>query len=65
MGRPGGVPVTDPLITKTITITEELTEDGVHAGLSIEPEDADLVSVLGLLRLAEDSAIRMAMGDDQ
>ena len=58
--------MSEPIITTTITITEELSDDDVGTGLRIEPEDAPLVTILGLLRLAEDTAIiRASMGGDQ
>lgn len=57
--------MSEPIITTTITITEELRDDDVSTGLRIEPEDALLVTILGLLRLAEDTAIRASMGDGQ
>ena len=44
----------------------ELSDDDVSTGLRIEPEDVPLVTILGLLRLAEDTAIiRASMGDEQ
>ena len=61
--RPGG-DMSEPIVTTTITITEELSDDGVSTELRIEPEDAPLVTILGLLRLAEDTVIRAAMGAD-
>ena len=58
--------MSEAIVMTTITITEEIEGDGASStGLHIEPEDAPLVTVLGLLRLAEDTAIRMAMGEDQ
>ena len=58
--------MSEPIITTTITITEELSDDDVSTGLRIEPEDTPLVTILGLLRLAEDTAIiRASMGGEQ
>lgn len=57
--------VSEAVAMTTIKITEEIDSDGVSTGLRIEPEDAPLVTILGLLRLAEDTAIRASMGDDQ
>ena len=57
--------MSEAIAMTTITITEEINTEGVYTDLHIEPEDAPLVTVLGLLRLAEDTAIRMAMGEDQ
>ena len=57
--------MSEAIAMTTITITEEIDGEGVSTGLHIEPDDAPLVTVLGLLRLAEDTAIRMAMGEDQ
>jgi hypothetical protein len=48
-----------------VTITQDIEDDGQPTtGLLIEPPDTPLVTVLGLLELAKDSAIRQAMGED-
>ena len=50
----------------TITITRYLDEDGYDmVTVEVEPDEAALVEQLGLLRLAEDSIIRDAMGEGE
>lgn len=49
----------------TITVRRYLDEDGDDCvQLDVEPPEATLVEVLGLLRFAEDTAIREAMDND-
>lgn len=57
----------DGLTLATITITKTLTEDDVLVCCNAAGTDGDdlaLVEVLGMLRLAEDTFIRRAMGED-
>ena len=50
----------------SITITRYLDEDGYDmVTVETEPEESGLVEQLGLLRLAEDSIIRDAMGEGE
>lgn len=52
--------------TARITITRRLTADGADiVRLSVEPEEITLLETLGMLRMAEDSAIELAQGDVQ
>lgn len=57
----------DDLTLATITITKTLTADDVLVFCDAtcpDGEDLALIDVLGMLRLAEDTFIRQAMGDD-
>ena len=47
-----------------ITITYEIDADGHMSSTYDSSEELPLVTQLGLLRLAEDTAIRVAMDDD-
>lgn len=55
------------MVMATITITRELTADGQDiVGTSFVDGDGDtlpLITTLGMLRMAEDTAIRQAMGE--
>lgn len=55
------------MVMATITITRELTSDGRDiVGTTFVDGDGDtlaLVTTLGMLRMAEDTAIRQAMGE--
>lgn len=57
----------DPVLVATITIERSLGEDGQDE-LSVEAvdaggEDLPLMESLGMLRLAEDTVIRLRMGE--
>ena len=47
-----------------ITITRAITEDGDQVWYNVEGDDA-LVTVLGMLELSKDTAIRTTMSDDE
>lgn len=51
------------VVLATITITSELAADGDMPTTTHIDGDVTLVQVLGLLRLAEDTFIREAMGE--
>lgn len=58
--------MSDDLTLATITITKTVTEDDVLVFCDAtcpDGEDVPLVDVLGMLRLAEDTFIRQAMGE--
>jgi hypothetical protein len=49
--------------TAKITVTEVVLDDDVVIMLEVEPEDLALVHILGMLRFAEDGAIRDSIGE--
>lgn len=58
----------DDLTIATITIIKTLTDDDVLVSCdasSPDGQDMALIDVLGMLRLAEDTFIRRAMGEDR
>lgn len=58
--------MSEPLTVATITIVRVLGDDGDNVYCeSVDPsgESLPLVEALGLLRLAEDTVIRQAMGE--
>ena len=53
-----------PITITIITITRAITEDGDQVWYNVEGDDA-LVTVLGMLELSKDTAIRTTMSDDE
>lgn len=55
---------TDALIVQRLTVTYSITADGSpDLALHWENDRSDLIAALGMLRLAEDTVIREAMGE--
>ena len=53
------------MILATITITHEIEDDGTPTtGYTVEPADTPLITILGLLELAKDTALTMAADDE-
>lgn len=53
----------DEMVVATITVRKVLTDEGVVVRMEVDPDDVALVDQLGMLRLCEDSAIRVEMGE--
>jgi len=56
--------MTASVIAGRITVLREITEDHDVVSILIEPDEMPLLEQLGLLRMAEDSAIRRAMEEE-
>lgn len=58
-------PESEGLESARITITSRLTLDGDETvSLELEPHDLPIVTVLGLLEMSKDSALRATMDDE-
>lgn len=55
--------MTEPVRATSITITEHVAEGDVVIRSEIDPPDAPIVTLLGMLRLTEDTILRDAAGE--